>query len=246
MFCHSFVTWKTRNQHLQCVLKLKYVRDWWLWERFKIGHSYTQFTTTFQLGAHSVTGIKKNHAPLNFDAVLTVGCWHKTLLLRNFFFYFYQSLVFPLFLMQRLLHKSQGIFFPSYRPASHFPVPAASECHTDIALPWTSVPFQTASIFLSLPLPGPSPKQCTFLFSAKKAMWHIWKRRYFSAGGLWKAQVWSCLDDWLIQGVSSLVSRWRVLFTLFQNLVHGSHFMDMNAKLTVTVAWINIHHFFHF
>lgn len=39
-------------------------------------------------------------------------------------------------------------------------------------------------------------------------------RRYFSAGGLWEAQVWSWLDDWLIQGVSSLVSRWRELFTL--------------------------------
>lgn len=52
------MTWKTWNEHLQCILKIKYDRDGLLWERSKTSHSSTQFITTFQLSAHSITGKK--------------------------------------------------------------------------------------------------------------------------------------------------------------------------------------------
>lgn len=108
--------------------------------------------------------------------------WHHSFLLGNLV-YIHQSPIFSPFLVQRPLHKSQGFFFsPSLSLYASVSFPHASRVRMsqDIALPWSSVPFQTAFFFfLSLPLSGPSPKQCTFLYTAKKAMWHIWKQEIF-------------------------------------------------------------------
>lgn len=144
--------------------------------------------------------------------------WHHSFLLVNLV-YIHQSPIFSPFLVQRPLHKSQGFFFsPSLSLYASVSFPHASRVRMsqDIALPWSSVPFQTAFFFFFYPYRSlvQVPNSVPFCTLPRRQCGTFENRRYFSAGGLWEAQVWSWLDDWLIQGVSSLVSRWRELFTL--------------------------------
>lgn len=186
---------------------------------------------------HILLLVKKSRTFTLWCCLKKWDAWHGILVLGIFFFSstFIKALFFPHSWCKGYFTNHKGFFFPSvYASVS---LPCAS--HVRMSHRHSSSLNQCAIsnsiffflFFLSLPFPGPSPKQCSFLFGAKKAMWHIWKRRYFSAGRLWEAQVWSCLDDWLIQGVSSLVSRWRELFTLFQNVAHGSRFTPQICPL---------------
>lgn len=75
----------------------------------------------------------RNHAPLNFDAVLAVGCLAPQPFIGESCLHSSKPWVFfPIPGAESTSQITRAFFFlqaSPYMPASHFPVPAASECH---------------------------------------------------------------------------------------------------------------------